>query len=73
MYFVSVDPEATPSATTVRVRAVRAVRVPWSSASFLVYLGGLTILGAVGSLLNAQRTSMGRRGSPAGRCSCSSP
>jgi hypothetical protein len=41
---------------------VRAVRVPWSSASFLVYLGGLTILGAVGSLLNAQADQHGSAG-----------
>jgi hypothetical protein len=33
---------------------VNAVRVSWSSASFLTYLGGFTILGAVGSLLETQ-------------------
>jgi hypothetical protein len=33
---------------------VQVFRAPWSSASFLVYLGGLTILAAVGSLLEAQ-------------------
>jgi hypothetical protein len=31
---------------------VRTVRAPWSSASFLVYTGGLTILGAVVALLS---------------------
>jgi hypothetical protein len=36
------------------VCGVNAVRVPWSSASFLTYLGGITILGAVGSLLETQ-------------------
>jgi hypothetical protein len=29
-----------------KVAGVSAARVPWSSASFLVYLGGLTILAA---------------------------
>jgi hypothetical protein len=41
---------------------VKAVRVPWSSASFLVYLGGLTILGAVGSLLQAEARQHGSAG-----------
>jgi len=41
---------------------VQAFRVPWSSASFLTYLGGLTILGAVGSLLNAQADEYGSAG-----------
>ena len=41
---------------------MKAVRVPWSSASFLVYLGGLTILGAVGSLLNAEADQHGSGG-----------
>ena len=38
---------------------MKAVRVPWSSASFLAYLGGLTILGAVGSLLQAEAEDHG--------------
>ena len=46
--------EAALSGRAVRVFAVQAFRVPWSSASFLAYVGGLTILGAVASLLNAQ-------------------
>jgi hypothetical protein len=44
------------------VCAVRAFRVPWSSASFLAYLGGLTILGAVGSLLRAEAGQHGSAG-----------
>lgn len=36
-----------------------AVRVPWSSASFLVYLGGLTILSALGALLGVQAGEYG--------------
>lgn len=39
--------------------AVKTVRAPWSSASFLVYTGGLTILGAVGSLLSVQSSEHG--------------
>jgi hypothetical protein len=46
----------------VRVCAVRAVRVPWSGASFLAYLGGLTILAAVGSLLRAEAGQHGSAG-----------
>jgi hypothetical protein len=38
---------------------VSAVRVPWSSASFLVYLGGLTLFGALGSLLSVQSDDYG--------------
>jgi hypothetical protein len=38
---------------------VVTVRVPWSSASFLVYLGGLTVLGAVLSLLSVQSSDHG--------------
>jgi len=34
---------------------VTAVRVPWSSASFLAYAGGLTILFATGTMLSVQR------------------
>lgn len=41
---------------------MKAVRVPWSSASFLAYFGGLTILGAVGTLLNAQADQHGSGG-----------
>lgn len=33
---------------------MNAVRVPWSSASFLVYLGGLTVLASILSLLSIQ-------------------
>lgn len=36
-----------------------AVRVPWSSASFLVYLGGLTILGSILSFLATQSIQYG--------------
>jgi hypothetical protein len=39
-----------------------AVRVPWSSASFLVYLGGLTILFATVTLLNFQAEDHGTAG-----------
>jgi hypothetical protein len=39
-----------------------AVRVPWSSASFLAYLGGLTILFATGSLLSVQSSDHGSAG-----------
>lgn len=38
---------------------MNAVRVPWSGASFLAYLGGITILGAVGSLLATQADGHG--------------
>jgi hypothetical protein len=41
---------------------VNAVRVPWSSASFLVYLGGLTILFATFLLLNVQSEDHGAGG-----------
>jgi hypothetical protein len=41
---------------------VNAVRVPWSSASFLVYLGGLTILFATATLLNFEAESHGSAG-----------
>jgi hypothetical protein len=41
---------------------VNVVRVPWSSASFLVYLGGLTILFATISLLIVQGESHGSAG-----------
>lgn len=39
-----------------------AVRVPWSSASFLVYLGGITILFATVTLLTLQAESHGSAG-----------
>lgn len=38
------------------------MRVPWSSASFLVYLGGLTMLAALGSLLAIQADDYGSAG-----------
>jgi hypothetical protein len=41
---------------------VNVVRVPWSSASFLVYLGGLTILFATVALLIVQGESHGSGG-----------
>lgn len=41
---------------------MNAVRVPWSSASFLAYLGGLTILGAILSLLGVQSSEHGAFG-----------
>jgi hypothetical protein len=41
---------------------MNAVRVPWSSASFLVYLGGVTILFATVSLLFVQGESHGSAG-----------
>jgi hypothetical protein len=41
---------------------MNAVRVPWSSASFLVYLGGLTVFGATGSLLAVQAADSGAGG-----------
>jgi hypothetical protein len=39
-----------------------AVRVPWSSASFLVYLGGITILFATITLLTFEAESQGSAG-----------
>ena len=39
-----------------------AVRVPWTSASFLSYLGGLTILGAILALLGVQADEHGAGG-----------
>jgi hypothetical protein len=41
---------------------VNAARAPWSSASFLAYLGGLTILVAVGSLLEVESGQHGAGG-----------
>jgi hypothetical protein len=41
---------------------MNAVRVPWSSASFLVYLGGITILFATVALLIVQGDSHGAAG-----------
>ena len=39
-----------------------AVRVPWSSASFLAYVGGLTILFATGTMLGVQEETHGSAG-----------
>ena len=39
-----------------------AVRVPWSSASFLVYVGGLTILAATFALLSSTANQHGAAG-----------
>ena len=39
-----------------------AIRVPWSSASFLVYLGGLTLFAALGSQLAVQADDYGSGG-----------
>jgi len=41
---------------------VTAVRVPWSSASFLVYLGGLTILASTLALISVQSDEHGAAG-----------
>jgi hypothetical protein len=41
---------------------VQAFRAAWSSASFLVYLGGLTILAALASLLSVQASDYGSGG-----------
>src|SRR5438874_631550 len=41
---------------------MNAVRVPWSSASFLVYLGGLVIFGSILSLLAVQADEHGAAG-----------
>jgi len=41
---------------------VTAVRVPWSSASFLVYVGGLTILAATFALLSSTANQHGAAG-----------
>jgi hypothetical protein len=41
---------------------MNAARVPWSSASFLVYLGGITILFAAGTFLGVQGDSHGSGG-----------
>jgi hypothetical protein len=41
---------------------VTAVRVPWSSASFLVYLGGLTILSSTLALISIQSDERGAAG-----------
>jgi hypothetical protein len=45
---------AAPSGAAVIVVGVNVARAPWSSASFITYLGGLTVLVAVGSLLQVQ-------------------
>jgi hypothetical protein len=41
---------------------MNAVRVPWSSASFLVYLGGLVVFGSILSLLAVQADEHGAAG-----------
>jgi hypothetical protein len=41
---------------------MNAVRVPWSGASFLVYLGGLTVFGAILALLSVQADEHGAAG-----------
>jgi hypothetical protein len=41
---------------------VNAARAPWSNASFLTYLGGLTLLAAVGSLLEVESGQHGAGG-----------
>ena len=41
---------------------MNAVRVPWSSASFLVYLGGITILFATAIAAHVQAESHGSAG-----------
>ena len=46
----------------VQDRRVSAIRVPWSSASFLVYLGGLILFAALGSLLVVQADDYGSGG-----------
>jgi ABC-type transport system involved in multi-copper enzyme maturation permease subunit len=46
----------------VQDRRVSAIRVPWSSASFLVYLGGLILFAALGSLLVVQADDYGNGG-----------
>jgi hypothetical protein len=44
------------------VAVVKTVRAPWSSAAFLLYLGGLTIFGATISLLSVQSSEHGAPG-----------
>jgi hypothetical protein len=41
---------------------VQAIRVPWSGASFLVYLGGFTVLFAIGALLEVEADEHGAGG-----------
>ena len=50
------------SGPLVTVAAMTAVRVPWSSASFLAYVGGLIILFATGSLLAVQSDAHSSKG-----------
>jgi len=38
---------------------LEAFRAPWSSASFLAYLGGFTLLPAAGSLLSVEANDHG--------------
>jgi hypothetical protein len=51
-----------PSDTATTFEDVQAARAPWSSASFLAYLGGLTILSALGALLGEQSGHYGAGG-----------
>ena len=54
-------------------RRVNAIRVPWSGASFLVYVGGLTLFAVAGvAARRSGRTTTGAAGSSAGRCWSSS-
>jgi hypothetical protein len=50
------------SGLLVTVAAMTAVRVPWSSAAFLAYVGGLTILFATGTMLAVQSDTHGSAG-----------
>jgi hypothetical protein len=54
--------ELGPSGGGFTVFGVTVFRAPWSGASFLVYLGGLTILSALGSLLSVQASHYGSGG-----------
>ncbi len=56
------QPLAAPSGGKLTIGRVHAIRVPWSSASFLVYLVGLTLFGALGSLLAIQADDYGSAG-----------
>ena len=50
------------ASSTPSARVIRRVRVPWSSASFLVYLGGLTILSSTLALISIQSNEHGAGG-----------
>src|SRR5436305_12617557 len=47
---------------TSQFGAMNAVRVPWSHASFLVYLGGITILAAMLAFLSVESGENGAAG-----------